>query len=150
MILLPFLAAAAPAPPSARGYMERLYASYSSSRFNPLDHPARYFTPRLAGAIKEDARLARGEVGYLDGDPVCQCQDPAGLKAAVVKTLAKGPAAAKVRVALNFPGEPPRSATFTLVRAVSSWRIADVATTDDPSLAASLEASNRRARRHRR
>ena len=64
-------------PPSA--YVERLYGSYRRADFNPLGQPGRYFAPRLLAAINEDSRLSKGEVGYLDGDPICQCQDPAGL-----------------------------------------------------------------------
>ena len=51
--------------------------------YNPFDQPERVFAPPLLAAINEDARLANGEVGYLDGDPLCQCQDAAGLKARV-------------------------------------------------------------------
>lgn len=149
MMLLAFLAAAAQPQESAKAYMERLYASYDKPGFNPLDHPARYFAPRLLRAIKEDARLAHNEVGYLDGDPICQCQDPGGLRAAILKFVQKSPAAANIRVSLAFPGEKPRTATFTLVHIDAGWRIADVSSADDPSLVSSLEASNRTARRHR-
>ena len=149
MMLLAFLAAAAQPQESAKAYMERLYASYDQPSFNPLDHPARYFAPRLLRAISEDERLAHHEVGYLDGDPICQCQDPGGLHAAIVRVDQKGPDAATVRVSLGFPGDKPRVATFTLVRLAAGWRIADVSSADDPSLVSSLEASNWAARRHR-
>ena len=90
MMLLALLVAAAPAAETPKAYMERLYAGYRNSSFNPFDHPERYFAPRLLAAIKEDARLANGEVGYVDGDPICQCQDPDGLHATVTGVTQQG------------------------------------------------------------
>jgi hypothetical protein len=54
MILLVLAAAAAqPQAASARAFLERTYASYRNPRFNPLDHPDRYFAP---AADRGDAR----------------------------------------------------------------------------------------------
>ena len=81
-MILPFLigvALGASRAETPESYMERLYGNYHDPSFNPLTHPQLYFTPRLVTALKEDSRLAHGEAGYLDGDPVCQCQDTAGL-----------------------------------------------------------------------
>ena len=38
----------------------------------------------MIAAFREDARLAKGEVGFVDADPFCQCQDDSGLKSKVV------------------------------------------------------------------
>nr|NUR37221.1 DUF3828 domain-containing protein [Sphingomonas sp.] len=127
-----------------KAYIERVFASYHSPSFNSLDHPGRYFAPKLVAAIAEDARLAGGEVGYLDGDPVCQCQDPAGLHAIVRQVTQQGRDAAKVRVSIAFTGEKPRTATFTLVRTKGGWRIADVSSSGEPSLLTALQTSNRK------
>ena len=91
MMLLALLVAAAPVAETPKAYMERLYASYRNPNFNPFDHPERYFAPKLMAAIKEDARLAHGEVGYVDGDPICQCQDPDGLHASVTTVTSERP-----------------------------------------------------------
>ena len=139
------LAAGSAAPTETpKAYVERVYSSYHSASFNPLDHPGRYFAPKLVAAIADDARLAGGEVGYLDGDPICQCQDPAGLHATVRQVTQQGRDGARVRVSIGFPGEKPRPATFTLVRTKAGWRIADVSSSDEPSLLRALEASNRK------
>lgn len=136
-------AAAAQTP---EAFMQQLYAGYGSPNFSPLTDPARYFTARLVTALNEDARLANGEVGYLDGDPVCQCQDAGGLHATVAKVTRSKPGKAKVRVAIGIRGYEPRYATFSLVLTEAGWRIADVASADEPSLLRGIEESNRRIR----
>jgi hypothetical protein len=139
------LAAAAPAD-TPRTFMERLYASYHDTDYSPFNHPERVFAPRLLAAIREDETLAKGEVGYLDGDPVCQCQDTDGLKAAVTRVTAGGAGKASVRVSIGLAGEAPRPAQFTLLRTKAGWRIADVSSADEASLLAALEKANREAR----
>jgi hypothetical protein len=149
MMLLAFaLAAAGAAKPAEtpRAFMERLYAYYSAHGYSPFKNPERVFAPRLLAAIKEDQRLAQGEVGYLDGDPVCQCQDAAGLKARVTSVRMQGAAKATVAVAIGLTGYKARPAQFSLVRTTSGWRIADVSSADEKSLLAGLEESNRKAR----
>ncbi len=146
MMLLAMLFAAAPAVETPKAYMERLYASYRNQNFNPFDHPERYFAPRLLAAIKEDARLANGEVGYVDGDPICQCQDPDGLNASVTSVTQRGREKAIVRVSIGFTGYKPRPTTYTLVRTKAGWRIADVSSANEPSFLAGIEKSNREMR----
>jgi hypothetical protein len=135
------LAAASP-----RGFVEHLYAAYRDARWSPLAHPAAVFAPPLVAAIDEDRRLSGDEVGFLDGDPVCDCQDPAGLRATILALTPSGRAAAAVRVALRF-GDDRRLLTLRLTRTAAGWRIADVATPDSASLLLDLEAANRRRRR---
>ncbi len=130
-----------------RAFMERLYASYRNSDFSPFEHPERVFAPRLLAAINEDSRLAQGEVGYLDGDPVCQCQDAAGLKAAITKVQMQGSGKATIRVSIGLEGYKPRRAVFSLVRIKGGWRIADVSSPAEKSLLSGLEQSNRKQKK---
>jgi len=148
MILL-FLAAAAAQPQAAtpRAFLERAYASYANPHFNPFDHMDRYFAPRLIAAIREDSRLAHGEVGYVDGDPICQCQDPDGLHAKVGRVTQQGPAKAQAEVILDWTDSTARRVRFSLVRTATGWRIADVSSSDEPSFMRAIEDSNRKARR---
>jgi len=143
---LAFAAAAAEPVQTPRAYVEQLYASYGKTNFNPLTHPTHYFASRLAAAIGEDSRLARGEVGYLDGDPICQCQDPAGLRATIGPVTERRRGEAIVRVSIAFSGTKPRPATLTLIWTKWGWRIADISTPDEPSLRKALGASNARLR----
>jgi hypothetical protein len=146
MILLALVAAAAQPAETPRGFMEQLYANYRKSDYSPFTHPSQVFAPRLLSAITEDSRLAHGEVGYLDGDPVCQCQDPSGMHPRILGVRAGTHGVAVVRVSIGWDGEKPRPARFTLTRTAAGWRIADVASTDEPSLLKALESANSKAR----
>jgi hypothetical protein len=149
-MFLAFLLATAPAD-TPRTYMERVFASYRDPNFSPFDHPEHYFAPRLAAAMKEDSRLAHGEVGYLDGDPICQCQDAEGMKARIERVTTQSADRAKVRVIIDWVDSTARRVTFALVRLKAGWRIADVSASDEPSLLQALEQANRKARaKHRR
>jgi len=146
MMVLALLLAAAPAAETPKAYVERLYASYHNSNFNPFDHPERYFAPKLLAAIKEDARLAHGEVGYVDGDPICQCQDPDGMHARIARITPQGANKATVQVIIDWVDSTARRVRFNLVRTAGGWRIADVSSSDEPSLLQAIEDSNRKAR----
>jgi hypothetical protein len=150
MILLLLAAAAAEPSETPRAFIEQLYARYSEPAFSPFKGPDQYFAKRLLAAIDEDSRLNRGEVGYLGGDPICQCQDAAGLRATIADVSLQRRDKAKVRVSINLQGYPPRPATFTLVRTRAGWRIADIASAEEPSFLRGIEASNRTARAARR
>jgi hypothetical protein len=147
MILL-FLAAAAahPQAESPKAFMERLYESYRKHDYSPFDHAERVFAPRLLAAINEDSKLAHGEVGYVDGDPVCQCQDADGLHAKVTGVTRQSRDKAVVRVVLDFTDSTARRVRFSLVRTAAGWRIADVSSSDEPSFLHGIEESNREAR----
>jgi Protein of unknown function (DUF3828) len=148
MILLGLAALAQQLPvETPRAFMERLYASYRNSDYSPFTHPEKVFAPRLLAAINEDSRLAQGEVGYLDGDPVCQCQDAAGLKATITQVQMQGMTKATVRVSIGLDGYKPRPAEFSLVRAKGGWRIADVSSSAEKSLLNGLEESNRKQKK---
>ena len=142
-MMLALLLAATPAAETPRQFMTRVYAQYRHPDFSPFTHPERYFSPRLRAAIAEDARLAHGEVGYVDGDPVCQCQDAAGMRPSVTAVAQHG-ANATVRVTIGWEHDPARPATFILVRTKAGWRIADVGSADEPSLLSAIETSNRK------
>jgi hypothetical protein len=146
MILLALAAAAVQPAETPKQFMQRLYASYSKRDYSPFDHPDRVFAQRLAAAFAEDSKLANGEVGYLDGDPVCQCQDTAGMHATVVKVTPQGARKALVQVSIGFTGYKARIARFSLERGASGWRIADVSSADEASLLRAVEDSNRKQR----
>ena len=146
LILLALAAAAAQPADTPRGFMERLYANYRQSDYSPFTHPDRVFAPRLLAAMNEDTKLAEGEVGYLDGDPVCQCQDTGGMHPKVTAVALQGRDKATVRVSIGWDGEKARPAKFSLVHTRGGWRIADVSSDDEPSLLEALEAANRKPR----
>ena len=147
MILLALAVSAAQPAEMPRRFLYRIYASYKHSDFSPLVRPDRYFAPPLVAAIREDSRLAHGEVGYLDGDPLCQCQDASGLRPRIARVSVTGPEYATAEVILDYPDNTPARVRLSLVRTRLGWRIADVSAGDEPSLIRALEQSNHKARR---
>jgi hypothetical protein len=147
---LALLAAAmlAPAAPgeSPRAFVERIYAGYRNQDYSPLARPARIFAPPLVAAIAEDARLSHDEVGYMDADPLCQCQDAGDLHPVVQEVRQLAPGRATARILLSFGPSDRRTLTLQLVRIRAGWRIADLVTADDPSLLGSLQRFNARRR----
>ena len=154
MLLALLLAAQPPAttPPAEtpKAWMERVYASYRAPDFSPFKHPERYFAPTLLAAINEDERLAHGEVGTLDGDPICQCQDADGMRPRILRVTSQGAGKASVQVIIDWVDSTARRARFTLVRSRGGWRIADVSSADERSLLQALQRSNREAKGKRR
>ena len=150
--LLATLIAAGPPAETPRAFVDRLYASYRRESYSPFTHPERVFAPPLAAALAEDARLFTGEIGFVDADPICQCQDPTGMRAVVRALRQRGAAAAEAQVALSFGGASARNVTLTLVRTPAGWRVADIASPGEASYLRDLQAANRaeRARRGRR
>jgi uncharacterized protein DUF3828 len=150
-MMLPALLAAmaAPAPPAEtpRAFVARLYAGYRDGNYSPLVRPERIFAPPLVAAIREDVRLSRDEVGFMDADPLCQCQDPSGLRPVVGKVRQPTARTATARVGLSFGASDRRELRLRLVRTGAGWRIADIVTADEPSLLAGLQRFNRRRSR---
>jgi len=151
LALAALLAAATPAaaPPAEgpRAFVERLYAGYRDPDYNPVAHPRRIFAPALVAAIREDARLSSDEVGYMDADPLCQCQDSSGLVPTIREVGRPTRSTATARVLIDFGGSDRRDLSLRLVRTRAGWRIADIVTADEPSLLDSLNRFNRRRSR---
>ena len=142
MMLLSLLLAGAQPAQTPRAFLERVYAQYRSPRFSPLEHPERIFSPVLTAAIRRDQRLAKGEVGYLDGDPLCDCQDYQRITLRIdsLRRPTRSTAAASVRVNLGF--DQPRRLRLNLVLTKAGWRVADVVGTDGHSLLSELNRAN--------
>jgi hypothetical protein len=138
------LLAAAPPAESPKAFVERIYAGYRDSDYSPLAHPRRIFAAPLVAAIREDSRLSRGEVGYMDADPLCQCQDPAGLRPLIREIGRPNRSTATAHLLLDFGGSDRRELRLRLVRTAAGWRVADVVTADEPSLLDSLNRFNLR------
>jgi hypothetical protein len=104
------------------------------------------FDPGMIAAFREDTKLAKGEVGFVDSDPLCQCQDDSGLKATIASVTMTGPNAADVVVNLDYPSEKaiiPLS--LHLVTVNGAWRIHDLSTVDAKSYLDDLLKANKEA-----
>lgn len=97
-----------------------------------------YYTAELLDAVAKDLEAAHGEVGAIDSDPLCGCQDFDGLRVTRVSldtSAADTPKAHVAFVNLKQKG----AVTLTLSRTLRGWRIADVSEKDMPSLMALLK-----------
>lgn len=145
---LALLVAAMLSPPpttavNARMFVERIYAGYRDPDYSPLAKPGRVFAPPLVAEIRKDRRLSRGEVGYMDGDPLCQCQDVGGMRP-LIGEVQESSGTASARIILDFNGSDRRALELRLVLGRAGWRIADVVTADEPSLLDALRRFNQR------
>jgi hypothetical protein len=119
----------------AEQFIEQAYRQHGDQRAFP-----NLFAPPLRSLILRDQRAAAsGDESELDYDPICQCQDNAGLTYRIISTQI-GPSDATVVVANHFKEKPAREVqvTYRLTRAWGSWLIADVETHDVKSLSAWL------------
>jgi len=150
---LPAVASAAAAP-SARAFVAWIYGHYpipETSHFEPMGRSApQVWDAGMVALLKEDSRLAGGEVGFIDADEFCQCQDDGGMKSRIADVQSTGPASAVAHVTLSYPGEAggaPQTVTLYLVLVKGQWRVHDLGNHDNPSLRADLIKANAEARR---
>jgi hypothetical protein len=139
----------------ARSFLTALYAHYPNPPpgkgvpFTPTDAKTRasVFDPAMVALLKEDERLTQpGDVGALDGDPLCDCQDDGGLKVQIEPMRPLSASTARVVVVLRFTEARPvdvRRLALDLVEVSGQWRIHDISSQDTPSLRALLIMSNR-------
>src|SRR5437773_5937926 len=116
---------------SARAFLRALYAHYerndSFAILGDKEEPE-YFAADTLKLLRENTRLLQGEVGDIEVDPVCVCQDSAGLKATIGDVVMTGPASARATVLLKDTGSPKFSSEirFDLVFERGKWRIQDL------------------------
>jgi len=143
---------------TASTFLAHLYAHYplphDNSAFDPTGRDAKaVFDPAMVALLRENDRLTpRGDVGAIDWDPLCDCQDDSGMVASVGEIHPSGPGAAIAKVRLRFTQAKPVEEsllTFQLVAVQGQWRIRDVKEKATPSLRALLARANRAARRRR-
>ena len=139
---------------AARAFVAWIYSHYPTSTrrptFDALGGAAKraIFAPSLIALIDEDARLAHGEVGALDGDPLCDCQDDGGMKFRIASVRSVDPSHASAVIVRSYAdSKAPEAETITLDLALTKghWRVYDVKSRDTPSLRAMLIQSNRAA-----
>lgn len=138
LVLFPFLlycvSASAQGGTSAKEFLSSLYKGYQSPK--EVDYLGKaadsIFTPELLKLIREDEKQADGEVGNLNYDPICNCQDfeISGVQI-TIKKLKKTEMEADVHF-VNSGTEV--NLVFRLVANGSRWRIGDIKSKSTPSL----------------
>lgn len=139
------LLAAAPTAAAPRDFVSSLYRRYESGNLNPFPRPSSVYAPDLVRQMALNGKLhGPDEVGLIDYDPICQCQDMADLKARIGEIVPAGPGRAEVKVWIRFAGQTDRrELRLKLARTTAGWRIADIGTREQPSLLADLRRDNR-------
>jgi hypothetical protein len=139
---------------AARAFVAWIYSHYPTATrlpvFDALGDTTKksIFAPSLIALIDEDTRLAHGEVGALDGDPLCDCQDDGGLTFRIASVRSVGLTRASAVVVRSYPDSKSpevEAITLDLMKAKGRWRVYDVRSKDTPSLRALLIQSNRAA-----
>ena len=115
--------------PEARAFLERVYARYESSTtaVDTLGKEApQLFSAELLELIRKDQQLARGEIGLLDHDPLCACQDSKAFRVQSMWVVATDADRASAKVMFSNAGQVI-TVSFNLLREASGWRIDNLA-----------------------
>jgi hypothetical protein len=129
----------------ARAFLAHVYATYYPDV--PLEDVLpddQVYAPALLAAMEANSQANDGEVGYLDADPLCQCQDTAQDLRQLAFTLTPldgGRLRATARLADPVA---PLALDLTLSRQKGQWRIADIASPAEPSLERDTEMARQR------
>ncbi len=120
----------------ARAFLDGLYAHYKSAKdhsFSPMDAAAReVFDPEMIQLMADDSKVLKGEVGAIDGDFLCDCQDYDTIDATIAVQSATSTAAKATADFKVFDSTHHNS--FDLVNVNGAWRIHDVTEAGQPSL----------------
>jgi hypothetical protein len=145
-VILAYLAvlAGTQTPAGPQAFIRRIYAGYARNNYDSLRRVDLIFSPQLAAAIRRHEHLAKGEVGYLDGDPLCGCQDHGKLTARIRALNLPSRTSAIASMHVDFGTGETSDFRLKLVLGRNGWRVADIVSSDGASLLAQLDRSNRR------
>ena len=127
---------------SPKAFLDGLYAHYVTSSstgttWAPMDANVKdVFDPDTVALLAADIKALKGELGDIDGDWLCDCQDWGSL-ATTVTITSESPTAAKATAVFHdtqIPDDKPKTDTFDLVKTPAGWRIHDMGTEQDASL----------------
>jgi hypothetical protein len=114
---------------SAKHFVDNLYAQYGRSTDPPNlfeGTASQAFTPSLIKLARTDAKAAKPDVGVLDYDPVCNCQDP-DVKFPDLKITIESANADRATAVVQFTTDnTPNKLVLTLARKENDWRIFNI------------------------
>jgi len=125
---------------SAEQFLRGLYAKYThNGKPTPFVYPdARSIADaNMMALLKHDRDKSNGEVGAMDSDPVCRCQDWEAIKVTALQVAMQGTNAASADVTISDIGDVQKI-HYSLVWTKDGWRIHDIGAKDEPSLIAYL------------
>jgi hypothetical protein len=133
--------AAEPTAASAEQFLRGLYAKYvHNGKPSPFVYPdaKNIADPGMMALLKNDHDKSKGEVGAMDSDPICRCQDWEAIKVTSVHVTMQGASAANADVTFSDMGDVQKI-HYALVWTKDGWRIHDIGDKDEPSLIAYLK-----------
>jgi hypothetical protein len=126
-------------------FVRQIYRAYEHPSKSDPDvlgkQAASFFSPHLLALIRKGEKATpSGDVGKLDFDPLCACQDTAGIKMEELHIAMQGTGKALATVMLFFPEPAKIQVRLSLLWTPQGWRISDIGTKDVPSLRKLLES----------
>lgn len=132
----------APAADSAdaadvKAFLDGLYAHYKTSKDNDFNmygaNASQVFDADMIKLLKDDTKALKGDLGVLDGDDLCDCQDFVSLKATVTVQSATPTTATATSAFIDtgMSDQGVRHAAFQLVKTPAGWRIHDIKDAND-------------------
>jgi len=123
-----------------KAFLDGLYAHYKSSKDNNFQafdaNGKEVLDADTIALFKAGQKVMKGEVGAIDTDWLCDCQDFNSIVATVAVQSAT-PTEAKATSDFHDTfdtADKPGHDTFDLVKTADGWRIHDMGTRDQPSL----------------
>jgi hypothetical protein len=121
-----------PANPSAEAFVRDLYQREAhltrpdEEAFAGHKGGEAIYSPSLLSLMRRDKRnTPKGDVGKLDYDPICGCQDSDRLILEAIRIVSTDSSHVKAIVTL-FPGANQQQLTLKLVLSPQGWRVDDV------------------------
>jgi hypothetical protein len=124
----------------AEAFVRQTYARYNSLPLGPAylrEGAPSVFTPSLVALIRHDQKVSDPDIGKLDFDPVCSCQDWDHLSLKEVLVAKSSARAATATVTFQLFGDTPSSLKHVRLRLAwlpQGWRIDDIESKSTPSL----------------
>lgn len=126
-------------------FLQGLYDHYKTSQNNNFQmfdaNAGEVFDADFIRLMAADQKVLKGDVGVIDGDWLCACQDFASLKETIAVQSAT-PTTARATsdfVDTGIPDQGARHDNFKLVKENGRWRIDDIQTAGEPWLRTQLE-----------
>jgi hypothetical protein len=120
---------------SARDFLEKIYATYQDDAYFLgiyQEGDAAIASPSLLQLIQKSRLALNGDIGSIDADPICNCQDYGEIKVLAITIEMKSQTTARAKVTFSNIGNPPENTLFDLVWSENKWRIDDLKTPENP------------------
>lgn len=132
--------AAAQDAKSAEAFLRKIYSHYKA-KGQPIEltgpQAETILDPTLAALLRQDEQAVNGEVGVLDGDPICDCQD-FDIRSVRVAVQPDGAGRAKATASFKNLGSATK-VSFDLATFMGQWRITNIYGANLPDLRKALE-----------